>query len=194
MDDETLKIFAYVNISSYRVRSVKALKGEVKTPTDIARDADIKLNHISKVLSQLKDCGVAVCLNEEAYRGRMKFSGFMNVYLLDDMSWEYQFADRSLKAATLEELELLVNLYGLKWNILDENLAKESLEIDRNNHTGFLNVYFKDDTWYYRGSDLKATSLQVLKKRVLAKGLEWKETDSDLAYKTWKLDLRRFEK
>ena len=29
MDDETLKIFAYVNISSYRVRSVKALKGEV---------------------------------------------------------------------------------------------------------------------------------------------------------------------
>ena len=31
----------------------------------------------------------------------MKFSGFMNVYLLDDMSWEYQFADRSLKAATL---------------------------------------------------------------------------------------------
>ena len=51
MDDETLKIFAYVNISSYRVRSVKALKGEIKTPTDIAKDADIKLNHISKVLS-----------------------------------------------------------------------------------------------------------------------------------------------
>ena len=131
----------------------------------------------------------------------MKFSGFMNVYLLDDMSWEYQFADRSLKAATLslkaatlEELELLVNLYGLKWNILDENLAKESVEIDKNNHTGFLNVYFRNDTWYYRGSDLKATSLQVLKKRVMAKGLEWKETDRDLAYKTWKLDLRRFEK
>ena len=71
MDDETLKVFAYVNISSYRVRSVKALKGEVKTPANIARDADIKLNHISKILHQLKDCGVAVCLNEEAKRGRM---------------------------------------------------------------------------------------------------------------------------
>jgi predicted transcriptional regulator len=70
MDDETLKVFAYVNISSYRVRSVKALKGGVKTPTDIAKDAGIKLNHISKVLRQLKDCGVAVCLNEEAHRGR----------------------------------------------------------------------------------------------------------------------------
>lgn len=71
MDDETLKVFAYVNISSYRVRSVKALKGEVKTPANIAKDASIKLNHISKILKQLKECGVAVCLNEEAYRGRM---------------------------------------------------------------------------------------------------------------------------
>lgn len=71
MDDETLKVYAYVNISSYRVRCVKALKGNVKTPSDISRDANIKLNHISKVLHQLKDCGVAVCLNEDAYRGRM---------------------------------------------------------------------------------------------------------------------------
>lgn len=70
MDDETLKVFAYVNISSYRVRTVKVLKGEVKTPANIARDANIKLNHISKVLRQLKECGVAVCLNEEATRGR----------------------------------------------------------------------------------------------------------------------------
>ena len=124
----------------------------------------------------------------------MKFSGFMNVYLLDDMSWEYQFADRSLKAPTLKELELLVNLYGLKWNVLDERLAHRSVEIDRNNLTGFLNVYFKDGSWHYRGSDLKATSLQVLKKKVLANGLEWRETDKELAYKTWKLDLRRFEK
>lgn len=71
MDDETLKVFAYINISSYRVRSVKALEGEIKTPTQIANDADIKLNHISKILHQLKDCGVAVCLNEEARRGRL---------------------------------------------------------------------------------------------------------------------------
>ena len=122
----------------------------------------------------------------------LKFSGFMNVYLLDDMSWEYQFADKSLKASTLKELELLVNLSGLKWKVLDENLANESIEIDKNNVPGFLNVYFMDGNWYYRGSDLRATSLQVLKKKVLANGLEWKETDKELAYKTWKLDLRRF--
>lgn len=124
----------------------------------------------------------------------MKFSGFMNVYQLDDMSWEYQFADKSLKAATLKELEVLVSLYGLKWSRLDENLANQSLEIDKNNNTGFLNVYFKDDFWYYRGSDLRSHSLEVLKKKVLSEGLEWKETDADLAYKNMKLDSRRFRK
>ncbi len=123
----------------------------------------------------------------------MRFSGFMNVYLLDDMSWEYQFADKSLKANTLDELEILVSLYGLKWNILDENLAQRSLEIDKNNKTGFLNVYRRGDEWYYRGSDLKSRSLKTLKKRVLEKGLVWKETDKVLAEKNWKLDLRRFK-
>ena len=123
----------------------------------------------------------------------MRFSGFMNVYLLDDMSWEYQFADKSLKANTLDELEILVSLYWLKWNILDENLAQRSLEIDKNNKTGFLNVYRKGDEWYYRGSDLKSRSLKTLKKRVLEKGLVWKETDKVLAEKNWKLDLRRFK-
>lgn len=124
----------------------------------------------------------------------MKFSGFMNVYQLDDMSWEYQFGEKSLKAATLKELELLVNLYGLKWNILDENLAQKSIESDKNNVTGFLNVYRKDDFWYYRGSDLKSHSLEVLKKKVLSQNLEWKETDRELAYKNWKLDSRKFMK
>ena len=122
----------------------------------------------------------------------MKFSGFMNVYQLDDMSWEYQFGEKKLNANTLEELEILVSLYGLKWNILDEKLALKSQKIDENNKTGFLNVYKKDDFWYYRGSELHSQSLEVLKKKVLKAGLEWKETDKDLAYKNWKLDSRRF--
>lgn len=124
----------------------------------------------------------------------MKFSGFMNVYLLDDMSWEYQFGEKSLKAGTLKELEVLISLYGLKWNILDEDLARKSLKIDENNNTGFFNVYKKDDMWHYRGSALKSHSLEVLRKRVLEEGLVWRETDSDLAYKNMKLDQRKFSK
>ena len=124
----------------------------------------------------------------------MKFSGFMNVYMLDDLSWEYQFGERTLKATSLKELELLVNLYGLKWRVLDKDLADKSLEADRANHTGFLNVYFKDGFWHYRGSDLKSHSLEVLKRRAEGEGLEWKETDKELAYKNLKLDMRKFKK
>lgn len=71
MDDETLKVYAYVNISSYRINAVRVLKGGAKTPSVIAKDSGIKLNHISKVLHQLKEWNVVECLNEDAYRGRL---------------------------------------------------------------------------------------------------------------------------
>ena len=71
IDDETLKKFAYVNISSYRVKVMKTLKDDVKIPTVIAKDCDIVPNHISKVLSELKDVGAVECLNEEARKGRL---------------------------------------------------------------------------------------------------------------------------
>lgn len=122
----------------------------------------------------------------------MKFSGFMNVYLTDDLTWIYQFGDKTLKETTLNELKVLVNLYSLKWKVLDKKLALKSLKIDENNKTGFLNVYFWNDYWHYRGSDLKSKSLQTLKKNVLKNNLKWEETDKQLAYKTWKLDLRKY--
>lgn len=71
MDDETLKTFAYVNISSYRAKAVKALKEENKTPTNIAKDSGIRINHISKVLRELKECEVAECLNEQDKKNRI---------------------------------------------------------------------------------------------------------------------------
>lgn len=71
MDDETLKKYAYVNISSYRAKAVKSLQNDLKIPTQIADETGIRRNHISKVLRELKESGVAECINEEAKRGRM---------------------------------------------------------------------------------------------------------------------------
>jgi len=62
---------AYVNISSYRAKTVKSLKDEVKIPTQIAKDAGIRPNHISKVLSELKAQGIAECINPEVRKGRL---------------------------------------------------------------------------------------------------------------------------
>ena len=71
MDDELLIKLAYVNVSSYRAKATKALKDNIKTPTELADDTGIRRNHISKVLRELKDVGVAECVNENAHRGRI---------------------------------------------------------------------------------------------------------------------------
>ncbi|WP_458406095.1 winged helix-turn-helix domain-containing protein [Methanobrevibacter sp.] len=70
MDDETLKIYGYVISSSYRERSVKSLNKSNKIPTELAEDIGIRSNHISKVLKELKECGVAECINEEKRKNR----------------------------------------------------------------------------------------------------------------------------
>ena len=72
IDDETLIKLSYVNISSYRTKTVKALKNEVKIPTQIAKDSGIRTNHISKVLKELKEANVVECINcKEARKGRL---------------------------------------------------------------------------------------------------------------------------
>ena len=80
MDDNTLKIFAYINISTYRIKTIKAMKTGNETPTQIANDSGIRLSHISKVLKELKDCGVAECINEKDRRNR--------IYKLTDLGQE----------------------------------------------------------------------------------------------------------
>ena len=124
----------------------------------------------------------------------MKFSGFLNVYQMDDLSWKYVFGDKSHTADNLKDLEFLVRMHGLKWSVLDKDLAQKSLEEDKNNFTGFLNVYWDGEYWCYRRSALKSHSLQTLKRKVESEGLKWAESDDDLAYKNWKLDLRKFKK
>ncbi len=71
MDDKTLKVFAYISISSYRTRALKALENEDKTPTQIAKDSNIRMSHISNILKELKDCGAAECINEHERKNRI---------------------------------------------------------------------------------------------------------------------------
>ncbi|MCI7427845.1 MAG: hypothetical protein MSS83_01895 [Methanobrevibacter sp.] len=40
-------------------------------PTQIAKDAGIRPNHISKVLRELKEVNVAECLDESVRKGRL---------------------------------------------------------------------------------------------------------------------------
>ena len=118
----------------------------------------------------------------------MIFSGFLNVSKLENGLWKYQFEDKVHTDYSLKNLEFIVRMHGLKWAMLDDELAQKSLASDENVLTGFLNVYiesdYNGDKWCYRGHSLKSRDLNTLKKQVLANGLEWKITDKNLALKS----------
>lgn len=71
LSDEMLTEISYVKISTYRTRVMKSLDGEVKIPSNIAKDSEIKVNHISKVLSELKAHELVECINPEVRKGRL---------------------------------------------------------------------------------------------------------------------------
>ena len=71
MSDELLTEISYVNISKYRTKVMKALDGEVLIPSQIAKNSEIRTNHISKVLSELKTHELVECINPEVRKGRL---------------------------------------------------------------------------------------------------------------------------
>lgn len=71
LTDEMLSEISYVQISSYRAKVMKSLEGDVKIPSQIAKDSDIRVNHISKVLSELKAHELVECINSEVKKGRL---------------------------------------------------------------------------------------------------------------------------
>ena len=50
---------------------MKALEDDIKIPSKIAKDSDIRQNHISKVLSELKAHELVECINPEVRKGRL---------------------------------------------------------------------------------------------------------------------------
>lgn len=124
----------------------------------------------------------------------MTVSGFLNVTRLEDGQWEYAYGDKVHRDYSLKNLEFIVRMHGLKWGVLDDELAAKSLKEDELVNTGFLNVYISKDRWCYRGSDLKSRDLLVLKKRVLENDLEWRITDNALAQKSLDKNSSNFNK
>ena len=71
LSDEMLKEVGYVQVSTYRTKVMKSLDGEVKMPSQIAKDTDIMQNHMSNTLKQLKEHELVECINPEVRKGRL---------------------------------------------------------------------------------------------------------------------------
>lgn len=68
MDKDTID---FVKRSQYRQRVLTSLEGNVLIPTEIAKRSNIKTNHVSKVLSELKSKDLIEIINPEMRKGRL---------------------------------------------------------------------------------------------------------------------------
>jgi len=57
--------------SVYRSKIIKAIGNETLTPSEIAHKINIRLNHVSIFLKELKENSMVKCLNEESRKGRL---------------------------------------------------------------------------------------------------------------------------
>ncbi|MCK8519806.1 winged helix-turn-helix domain-containing protein [Methanoculleus sp. 7T] len=71
MDDELIRALSFTKASRYRRKVLESLDSAILTPSEIAKNIDTRLNHVSMYLKELKDEGLVVCLNEEAKKGRL---------------------------------------------------------------------------------------------------------------------------
>lgn len=70
-NEKLLKLASWILISSYRNRVMIALGNKLKTPSTLSRESGVKINHISKVLKELKNNDLVVCINEDMHKGRL---------------------------------------------------------------------------------------------------------------------------
>ena len=72
MDEKELfEILGYVKISPYRTNTLKAIGDELKMPSEIANDTNVKTSQVSSALADLRKKGLVVCVNEEVRKGRL---------------------------------------------------------------------------------------------------------------------------
>ena len=72
MDEkEFFEILGYVKISPYRTNTLKSVGNELKMPSEIAYDINVKTSQVSSALSDLKKKNLVICVNEEVRKGRL---------------------------------------------------------------------------------------------------------------------------
>jgi len=86
MRDDLVKGISLLKSSKYRLKITRSLKVGIKTPSEISKLTDIRLNHISKSLKELKENGLVECLNEESRKGRIYKLTKLGVDVLNEIS------------------------------------------------------------------------------------------------------------
>lgn len=70
-NQEIIQKISYIKRSKNRLKLVNILGNSFKTPSEIAKEMDLRINQISAILSDLKKEDIVVCMNEQAKTGRL---------------------------------------------------------------------------------------------------------------------------
>ena len=70
-DESNFELLGYIMASEYRTNIIKSIGKDIKIPSVIAEEVNLRTNHVSNVLKDLKAKGLVVCLNENARKGRL---------------------------------------------------------------------------------------------------------------------------
>lgn len=71
MEEELIKAVSHIKASKYRYNIMISINDKIKLPSEISNEVNIRLNHVSAVLNDLKSNGLVECLNEDAKKGRL---------------------------------------------------------------------------------------------------------------------------
>ncbi|MBI2653468.1 MarR family transcriptional regulator [Candidatus Woesearchaeota archaeon] len=71
MEKGMVKAISLLKSSEYRSKIIKAIGNDTLTPSEIAHKINIRLNHVSIFLKELKENSMVKCLNEESRKGRL---------------------------------------------------------------------------------------------------------------------------
>ncbi|WP_296893163.1 MarR family transcriptional regulator [uncultured Methanobrevibacter sp.] len=68
---ELYKLLGYIKVSPYRTKTLQSIDTNLKMPSEIANDINIKTSQVSAALSDLKKHNLVICINEEVRKGRL---------------------------------------------------------------------------------------------------------------------------
>ena len=64
-------LVGFVKVSQHRSKTLKSLVMELKMPSEIGRETDLRTSQVSRVLGDLKREGLVICVNEDVRKGRL---------------------------------------------------------------------------------------------------------------------------
>jgi DNA-binding PadR family transcriptional regulator len=71
MEQRVIEAMAFIKSSNYRRIILQILSSKISTPSEIAKQTNIRLNHVSTILAEMKKSGLIECLNESSKKRRL---------------------------------------------------------------------------------------------------------------------------